>query len=478
MNKFKNDYLVKQISKVLKMMLVIIPTISGLIISIGIKKQVVTNLHSLNYSMNLTVGLCTFQAVLYVSFLTKKDNKVTKAFLTNIIFITICTLGIHFSGGIESPLYYILLIYLVILVLSLNQTPKLILPITIIACTFYTLFILLEHFNIIPYIPFSYTESGEIITLSWPNQMLLLIIRNSLMMLAVFIPSHLFKSLVKEQNKYIEISENLQKQDHLLIQAEKMSSLGELTSGITHEIKNQLTSISIFAQLTVNLLEQKNPNLEDLKDFSKTIIQATQNSINYITNLLKFSRGSTIEEEDKLVPMNINEVLESAYNLVSHQLTINKIKLERNLNPNLPLIKGNRAQLEQVFLNLIINSKDALLGNKENAKITISSFLLEGGKVVVSFSDNGSGIPKEYLEKIFTPFFSTKEKGKGTGLGLPVSKRLVEEFGGNITVESKENVGTTFYVILPSIQFGDLFSKELKEEAKKTKAIFPIEDKA
>lgn len=470
--------LIKQISSIIKMMLVIIPVLSGLIISIGIKNQVATNIKSLSNSMYITIGLCVFFIVLYTIFLAKKDNKLTKTILTNIIFITICTLGIHFSGGIESPLYYILLIYLVILGLSSNHEPKLILSITLTSCTLYTSFILLEHFNIIPYVPFSYGEHGEIMVLSFSNQVLLLIIRNSLMLIAGFIPTYLLKNLSKEHDKFIEVYNNLQKQEHLLIQAEKMSSLGELTSGITHEIKNQLTSISIFAQLATNLLEQKNPNLEDLKDFAKTISQATQNSINYITSLLKFSRGPTLDEEDKLVPLNINEALDSAINLVQHQLTINKIKIEKHLNQSLPLVKGNRAQLEQVFLNLIINSKDALSNKKEDAKITVTTSVAERGKVLISFTDNGCGICKEYLDKIFTPFFSTKEKGKGTGLGLSVSRHLTEESGGKITVESTINVGTTFYVILPSIQFNELFSKEIKEEDKKTKSMYPSQNQS
>ena len=165
--------LTTHINKILKMILVIMPIVSGLIVSIGVKKQVITNFTSLNNLIYITLGICIFFVVFYGSLLPRKEFKTTRTFLTNLIFITITILGIHFSGGLESPLYYILLIYLLIFSISSNGSSFTI-PITIISCCLYTSFVLFAHFNIIPYVPFSYGEHGEIIILSWNNQILLL----------------------------------------------------------------------------------------------------------------------------------------------------------------------------------------------------------------------------------------------------------------------------------------------------------------
>jgi len=146
--------------------------------------------------------------------------------------------------------------------------------------------------------------------------------------------------------------------------------------------------------------------------------------------------------------VNINQVAQDAMAIVEHQLEINKVKLNRNLAPDIPAISGNANQIQQVLINLMINAQQAMEGNP--GKIEVATHNSNSNHVEVLIKDDGPGIPKDLQTKIFEPFFTTKEVGKGTGLGLSVSYGIIKEHKGDIQVESSPETGTTFKISFPT----------------------------
>jgi signal transduction histidine kinase len=233
-----------------------------------------------------------------------------------------------------------------------------------------------------------------------------------------------------------------------------MSAIGQLAAGVAHELNNPLGGILGYAQFT---LEKLNKNIPE-----KTTAREIQSYIRYVSdietqarrcktivqNLLKFSRSSrTVDFDD----VDVNKAVEETLSFVAHQLHLNQVELEVQLDQKLPHIQGNVGQLQQVFTNLIINAMHASAqGSKIRIQSRYSPALGEfGGAVELTFKDFGHGIKAEHLQKIFEPFFTTKEIGKGTGLGLSVSYGIIKEHGGEITVQSEVGVGSTFTIVLP-----------------------------
>jgi len=162
-----------------------------------------------------------------------------------------------------------------------------------------------------------------------------------------------------------------------------------------------------------------------------------------VRSLLDFARQST----PTLKPITISSVIDQAIALVGHQAEMKKVKVTREEAPVLPLVKGDFSQLQQVFINLVVNAIQAM---SDGGELTIHMALSNDGFVKVSIQDTGCGIPPENMDKLFTPFFSTKEEVKGVGLGLAVSYGIVERHGGKIEVQSQVGKGSTFTVHLPA----------------------------
>ena len=227
-----------------------------------------------------------------------------------------------------------------------------------------------------------------------------------------------------------------------LIHTQKMESIGTLAAGVAHEVGNPLASISALVQVAER-------NTEDI--FIKEKLGLVKNQVTRISKIIRdlvdFSRPSNFE----LQRVNINECLKEAVEITKVGTKAKNIAFEVKLSddiPNLPLVAD---QLEQVFVNILLNAVDAINetknDNKEN-RISIESAIADD-EVVISFTDSGSGISEENLTKIFEPFFTTKSKGKGTGLGLWVSYGIIKSFQGNIEVLSKPELGTKFTIKLP-----------------------------
>ncbi|HWP46029.1 MAG TPA: response regulator [Candidatus Limnocylindrales bacterium] len=262
---------------------------------------------------------------------------------------------------------------------------------------------------------------------------------------------------ILETNKKLEETLNqLRVTQNQLVQAEKMASLGQLLSGIAHEINNPLAGVMGYAQLLL-----KDPGLEEKVRQSLEKINKEANRINkIIQNLLLFTRGSKPIKR----PLQINEVLESVLELRAASLAQNHIQVTKNLAPGLPEIQGDFYQLQQAFLNIIDNAEEALLKSQRQKNLYISSELISKLPpdeillhlplpfIRITLSDNGAGIPEAHLKKIFDPFFTSKEVGKGVGLGLSVSYGIIQVHGGKVDLISQVDQGTSFFVEIPLSQ--------------------------
>jgi len=225
--------------------------------------------------------------------------------------------------------------------------------------------------------------------------------------------------------------------DHLVLQTEKMSALGRMAAGIAHEINNPLASILLFS---TNLIKKVPPEGR-LKDGLEIIIHETMRCRRIIQELLEFSRSN----EPQMAPGSLNEAIEKALTILENEFSLHHIVVEKVLGEDLPDLFLDVHQMEQVFVNLLINAVEAV--GDEGRIIVQSWFDPQSERVVVVISDTGPGISPENLEKIFEPFFSTKPKG--TGLGLAVSYGIIQNHHGTIHAAARLGQGASFTVELP-----------------------------
>jgi len=233
-----------------------------------------------------------------------------------------------------------------------------------------------------------------------------------------------------------------QKLREQLYQSEKMAVVGQLVAGVAHELNNPLTAVLGYAQML--LTSDVDPRVKaDLKK----VDDAAQRCKKIVNNLLSFARRHRAETDIA----DMNEAVRDTVALRSYELKVNNITVEERYFEDLPLVTMDRHQVQQVLLNLIINAEQALQGVPGHGagKITVDTRLMDGGMVRVSVSDTGPGVVPEDRDRIFEPFYTTKEQGKGTGLGLPICKGIVAEHGGNLWVEDNEEGGACFIFEMP-----------------------------
>jgi PAS domain S-box-containing protein len=230
-----------------------------------------------------------------------------------------------------------------------------------------------------------------------------------------------------------------------LIQSEKLSAIGELISGIAHELNNPLTGVMGYSQL----LQLRKDLDERSRDSLLKINSLALRCQKIVQNLLSFARRQKPERS----LCNVNDMLERTVELRSYELSVNNIEIIREFDRNLPMTIADAHQLQQVFLNILTNAEHAMLQAHRRGRVEIRSRAdLQNGQIIVEFADDGPGIPELQLSKIFDPFFTTKEVGKGTGLGLSLSYGIIKEHGGNIYAISKPGEGATFVIELPIIK--------------------------
>jgi len=246
------------------------------------------------------------------------------------------------------------------------------------------------------------------------------------------------------------IDEALKKQSNqqqIIVHQASLSSLGELAAGIAHEINQPLQNIAF---ITENLYLENKGNSE-LENDTKDILDDVDRIRKIIDHIRVFSRDQKDETQKEF---NINESIQNAFSLSRHLYEKNRIQIDFDLNENIKNAWGNPFKYEQVVLNLLTNAKDAF-EEKQNLdfekKIKIRSFM-NNSNVILEVQDNGIGIENENIEKIFHPFYTSKEIGKGTGLGLSISYGIIKEMNGSIEVTSEPEVGTKFAVSIPAIK--------------------------
>lgn len=226
-----------------------------------------------------------------------------------------------------------------------------------------------------------------------------------------------------------------------LIKAHKLKAVGTLTAGVAHELNNPINNI----MLTASMLLEDYHDLDEAErlEMIKDLVEQAERSQKIVRNLLEFARDREIVTN----LYRVEDLLQETLQFASNQLKLSKVKVVRKFAPNLPPVSGDKQQLTQVFLNLILNAIDAM---SEGGTITIETVLVkEGDYLRIDFTDTGTGIPAHVQSHIFDPFFTTKSQGKGTGLGLSVSLEIIRKHGGDIQVSSQVGKGSTFSVVLP-----------------------------
>ena len=221
-----------------------------------------------------------------------------------------------------------------------------------------------------------------------------------------------------------------------------MSALGQLAGGLAHEINNPLSGILGLTQLVLENTPKDSQNYTDLKDIEKAVFRCKK----IIVSLLSFSR----QEKTRVEPVSLNEVIEETLTLCARQMELQRIKINRQLAPGLPMVSADFQQLMQVFLNIFTNARDSMPGGGE---LTVATSLLKdpAGRelIAAAVTDTGYGIKPEILDRVFDPFFTTKEVGKGTGLGLSVCLGIINLHKGSIKAHSSQGGGSTFTITLP-----------------------------
>ena len=254
---------------------------------------------------------------------------------------------------------------------------------------------------------------------------------------------HIMGDLRETTQEMERREQELRDKQEQLVQAGKLATLGELTTGVAHELNNPLNNIGLFIgnatdQLRLGLLDPKR-----LEHELEKALEQVRKATSIISHLRTFGRAAPVSVER----VDVDEVIERSLSLMQEQLRLRGIEVELDLCAAELIVLGNAIQLEQVFINLLTNARDALEESPQKTiRIATES---DGEEIRIAFADTGSGIAPEVEQRIFDPFFTTKEVGTGTGLGLSITYSIVKEHGGEITVSSEPGGGARFLIALP-----------------------------
>ncbi len=254
---------------------------------------------------------------------------------------------------------------------------------------------------------------------------------------------HIMSDLAETTEAIKRREAELREKQEQLVQAGKLATLGELTTAVAHELNNPLNNIGLFIGNAIDMIDLGFADHERLLVELRSGMEQVQKATAIISHLRAFGRAAPVSR----MPVAINAVVERALALMREQLRLRQIAVEVTLAESDPVVIGSEIQLEQVFLNLLTNARDAL-AEMPRKLISISS-RVKGQRVVLAFRDTGSGVPVEFERRIFDPFFTTKEVGKGTGLGLSITYGIIQEHKGKITLENHPGLGATFRIELP-----------------------------
>jgi signal transduction histidine kinase len=222
--------------------------------------------------------------------------------------------------------------------------------------------------------------------------------------------------------------------------SEKMASIGLLAAGVAHEVNTPLTGISSYTQMLLDGADPADPKTPLLEKIERQTFRAAK----IVNGLLNLSRPGTASNER--MDVDLNAVITDVFSLLEHQFEVARIKVRRDLAAGSALVLGIEHQLQQVFLNLFLNARDAM---PRGGWLSVAT-RVEDGHVVAEIADTGSGIPSDQLARIYDPFFTTKAIGRGTGLGLSITYGIVREHDGAIRCDSAVGQGTRFTLTLPA----------------------------
>jgi signal transduction histidine kinase len=234
-----------------------------------------------------------------------------------------------------------------------------------------------------------------------------------------------------------DISARVQLEEQLQI-SEKMASIGLLAAGVAHEVNTPLTGISSFVQMLMQGAAPDDPKTRVLEKIERQTFRAAK----IVNGLLNLARPAQVDSG----PVDVNAVINDVLSLLEHQFRTGRIQVRKELAPAPPFVLGIEYKLQQVFLNLFLNARDAM---PKGGWLTVVT-RADGDTTTIEVGDTGSGIPADQLSRIYDPFFTTKEIGKGTGLGLSITYGIIQEHNGNITCDSIVGQGTRFRLTLPS----------------------------
>ncbi len=250
-----------------------------------------------------------------------------------------------------------------------------------------------------------------------------------------------FQSLYQDITEWKQAEEREKQLQQELIQSSRLATTGEMAAGIAHEINNPLTGVLGFANL---LLKKDIP--EDIRKELNIIHEGAQRISSVTNRMLSFAHQHKPEQ----ATVNINDIIEATLTIRSYEMESSNIKVTTELDPELPVIIADAAQMQQVFLNIILNAEIEMKKAHQGGNLAVKSERIDN-TIRISFKDDGPGIPKKNLDKIFDPFFTTRKVGEGTGLGLSVSYGIVMQHGGKIYAQSRLGRGATFIVELPIV---------------------------
>jgi C4-dicarboxylate-specific signal transduction histidine kinase len=259
---------------------------------------------------------------------------------------------------------------------------------------------------------------------------------------------------LRETTQEIERREQeLRDKQEQLVQAGKLATLGELTTGVAHELNNPLNNIGLYVGNVIDRVRLGKLDASIVSDLEKAMAQVRK-ATDIISHLRTFGRAAPVSVE----VVDVDEVIERSLSLVQEQLKLRGIEVELELCRDELVLHGNSIQLEQVFINLLTNARDALEGAQDKRIRILTQ--REGEVIRITVSDTGPGIPPEIEARVFDPFFTTKEVGSGTGLGLSITYSIVKEHAGEIWVSSRPGTGATFEIELPAAADGEQLPEE------------------
>jgi two-component system NtrC family sensor kinase len=256
--------------------------------------------------------------------------------------------------------------------------------------------------------------------------------------------------LAATNGRLLATVERLKTTQAQLLQAEKLSAIGQLVAGVAHELNNPLTSVIGYAQLLQEELRDRAPDdsraADQLAHDLRRIAEESERAARIVRNLLAFARRQSAARAEQ----DIADVMGRVLALRTYEFRLNAIELHTDFEPGLPAVLGDGGQLQQALLNLLLNAEQAMRSRPVRRIDVGARRVPAAGAVELFITDTGHGIADENVRRIFDPFFTTRDVGEGTGLGLSICYGIVRDHGGAITVESRVNQGTTFRILLPA----------------------------